>query len=71
MEYFLYHIPPAPNKILGEWKLLHPCDVIRCNTMNYLIRRQSERCIIIEIIEDTVIEGIKVTFGCAVTIFHI
>ena len=34
----------------NNWKFLHPCDVITCNAMNYLLRRQSERYIIMKII---------------------
>ena len=26
----------------NKWKLFHLCDVISCNIMNYLIRRQSK-----------------------------
>ena len=43
VQWFTVILPRENNK------LLHPCNVIPCNTMNYLIRRQSERYIIISI----------------------
>ena len=44
-------ISPREN----NWKLLDTCVVIPCNTMNYLIRRQSERYTIIVIINSNTI----------------
>ena len=36
---------PVISSRENNWKLLRPCDVIQCNIMNYLIRRQNERYI--------------------------
>ena len=43
-------ISPREN----NWKLFHLCDVIPCNIMNYLIRRESKRYIIIMFIPEII-----------------
>ena len=63
MKYLFYYIPPAPNKMLTrqskfQWRhnflssqkvqlIIYLMWRRLCNTMNYLIRRQSKRYIII------------------------